>query len=125
MPSNQPPQFAQSSFVFNMRENKSKWQTPKNKLKATDADGPDNAITYSLSGDNPVCAGCGNLNNPDYYNSLFRVANNSNITYQGDGEDYESFAAGQAKYELVLTATDSEGSNSSVTVTINIKDVAD
>lgn len=108
-----------------MRENKSKWQTPKDKLKATDPDGPNDAITYSLSGDNPVCTGCGNLNKPDYYNSLFRVANNSNITYQGDGEDYESFPAGDAKYELMLTATDSEGASASVPVTIRIKDVAE
>ena len=64
-------------------------------------------------------------NRPDYYNTLFRVANNARITYQGKGEDYESFPPGQAQYELIMTATDSEGASASVPVTIQIKDVAD
>ena len=120
---NQPPQFGKSSFAFNLRENRGRgWQT-KN-LTATDPDGTDDAITYSLSGDNPTCSGCGMRNNP-YRDSLFRVANNARITYQGSGEDYESFPSGQAQYVLTLTATDGHGATADVTVTIRVKDVAD
>ncbi len=62
---------------------------------------------------------------PDHINSMFRVANNARITYQGPGEDYESFPPGQAHYVLTLTATDESGASASVPVTINIQDVAD
>ena len=120
---NLPPQFSKSSFAFNLRENRGRgWQTKR--LTAVDPDGPDDAITYSLSGDNPTCSGCGMRNNP-YRDSLFRVANNARITYQGSGEDYESFPSGQAQYALTLTATDGHGATASATVTIRVKDAAD
>ncbi len=126
LPTNEPPQFAKSSYKLNLRENRGRgWQSPRGKLNATDPDGADSAITYSLGGDNPPCIGCGIPNMPDYINSLFRVANNARITYQGSGEDYESFPPGQAHYVLMLTATDESGASASVEVTIRIKNVAD
>ena len=52
--SNQPPQFTKSNYQFNMRENRGRgWQTPKVSLNATDPNGPDEAITYSISDGNP------------------------------------------------------------------------
>lgn len=68
---------------------------------------------------------CGILEKPGYYNSLFRMADNARITYQGSGEDYESFPADQTKYQLILTATDADGASASVPVTIRIKNVAE
>ena len=124
-PVNQPPQFSQSSFKFNLRENRGRgWKTPKGSLAATDPDGADDAITYAITGGNPDCAGCGILDNP-YHNNLFRVANNSGITYQGNGEDYESFPPGASAYVLTLTATDGEGASSAVIVTVDVKDAAE
>ena len=64
---------------------------------------------------------CGIEGNP-YRDNLFRVANNGRVTYQGSGEDYESFPAGQAHYLLTVTATDSGGATASVSVTIDIGD---
>ena len=123
-PSNLPPQFAKSSYKFNLPENRRRgWQTPISRLNAIDPDGSDSAITYSITGDNPQCARCGIKGNA-YYDSLFRIANNARITYQGSGEDYEAFPPGQAKYELTLTATDADGASTSVPVTINITNTA-
>ena len=122
---NQPPQFSKGSYKFNLRENRGRgWQSPKGKISASDPDGSDDAISYAITGGNPECSNCGMKDNA-YRDNLFRVANNARITYQGSGEDYESFPAGQAKYVLTLTVTDEDGASVSTTVTINIKDVDD
>ena len=122
---NQPPQFSKDSYRFNLRENRGRgWQSPKGKISVSDPDGSDDAISYAITDGNPGCSNCGIKDN-EYSDSLFRVANNARITYQGSGEDYESFPSGQAKYVLTLTATDEDGASASTTVTINIKDVAD
>ena len=122
-PANEPPQFGEDSFSFNIKENRGRgWQSKKGVTKATDPDGPNDAITYAITSGNPSCFDCGMKQNP-YEHNLFRVSKNAVITYQGSGEDYEAFPPGQAKYELTVTATDQGGATASVTVTINIKDV--
>ena len=120
---NQPPQFSEDRFSFNMKENRGRgWQSKKAIMKATDPDGSSDAITYAITDGNPSCDQCGMKNKP-YRNNLFRVSKNAVITYQGSGEDYEAFPPGQAKYELTVTATDQGGATASVTVTINILDI--
>ena len=123
-----PPEFPRISYTFNLPEKRVRgWQTPRGELYANDPDGDNLAVTYALTAGNPLCQGCGIMNSP-YRDSLFRVASNADearITYQGTGEDYESFAAGAAYYTLTLTATDEDNGSTSVSVRINITDVGE
>ena len=120
---NRPPHFSQSKFSFDLEENNGAgWQTGKGSVAANDPDGPDDAITYAITGGNPVCDGCGEQNDP-YRDSLFRITPDARVIYQGPGEDYESFPPGEARYQLTLTATDQGGATASAIITINIKDV--
>ena len=122
----QPPEFPGTSYSFNLPENRVRgWQTPRSGLYANDPNGDNLAITYSLTAGNTPCQGCGIQDTP-YRDNLFRVVTNTGqarITYQGEGEDYESFASGAAYYTLMLTATDEEDDSASVSVRINITDM--
>ena len=121
----QPPEFPMASYSFNLAENQGiGWQTGI--ISADDPDGDNVGLTYALTAGNPSCQGCGIMDSP-YHDNLFRVATTSTggerITYQGMGEDYESFASGAAYYMLTLTATDADREITSVSVRINIADV--
>ena len=124
---NQPPEFPKASYTFNLAENRgSGWQTSAGGLYANDPDGDNVALTYALTAGNPSCLQCGIKDSP-YHHNLFRVATTpmgeARITYQGTGEDYESFTSGAAHYTLSLTATDADSATTTVTVTIDVIDV--
>ena len=121
--SGQGPQFNQDSYSFRLNEGRGKgWK--KTHVKAAAGNG--GKVTYSLSGYNPPCPGCAKLATSHYNNQLFRISKNSGaIVYQGPGEYHECFPAGQAKYELAVTATDSQGNSSTVPVIINIRNLND
>ena len=126
---NQPPRFRAESYSFNLAENQGRgWQTPKGGLYANDPDGDNVALVYTLTAGNSPCRECGIKNDP-YRHNLFRVVTTSTgdarITYQGKGEDYESFAANAAHYTLMLMAADADGANASVSVRINVTDVGE
>lgn len=122
---NIPPRFKSNNYTVKLGENRGRgWQTPKGKLNAHDPDGDDAAITYAIIAGNPECWKCGMKKNP-YRHSLFRVANNARITYQGSGEDYEAFPEGEAFYSLILEATDERGGSVATYVTVEIVDRPD
>ncbi len=101
---NEIPAFSQNAYSFILRENSEGSTIPVDKVTATDPDDTD-TITYSiLLGDK----------------NKFNISSETgDITYIGEGEDYESDIRG---YFLIIKATDNNNATSNAIVNIKIED---
>ena len=106
---NEIPSFSLNAYSFTLAENRDGSETPapiNNPVTATDPDGAEDTITYSiLLGDK---------------NKFNISSENGQITYIGEGEDYESDIRG---YFLIVQATDNSNATSNAIVNIKIEDV--